>query len=96
MVGNNLNHFRTTLRWVLRTAIAGRLSMIPPLHGPTLAPNGRKFAVKHFHRFRLNESKIVGGEARDYSFYTGVRPNRTPGTVTPCSPVKKSTSRPPF
>ncbi len=37
----------------------GDFPMIPPLHGPTLAPNGSKFAVKHFHRFRLNESKIV-------------------------------------
>jgi predicted ester cyclase len=33
--------------------------MIPPLQGPTLAPNGRKFTVKHIHRFRLKESKIV-------------------------------------
>ena len=37
----------------------GDFAMIPPLHGPTLAPNGRKFRVKHIHRFRLKESKIV-------------------------------------
>ena len=37
----------------------GDFPQIPPLHGPTLAPNGRKFAVKHIHRFRLNEARIV-------------------------------------
>jgi len=37
----------------------GDFPMIPPLHGPTLAPNSRKFTVKHIHRFRLKESKIV-------------------------------------
>ncbi|MGO9437091.1 MAG: ester cyclase [Terracidiphilus sp.] len=37
----------------------GDFPMITPLHGPTLAPNGRRFAVKHIHRFRLKEAKIV-------------------------------------
>lgn len=37
----------------------GDFPLIPPLHGPTLAPNGRKFRVKHIHRFRLKEAKIV-------------------------------------
>ena len=37
----------------------GDFLMIPPLQDPTLAPNGRKFTVKHIHRFRLKESKIV-------------------------------------
>jgi predicted ester cyclase len=37
----------------------GSFPMIPPLQGPTLAPNGRKFTVKHIHRFRLKDAKIV-------------------------------------
>ena len=37
----------------------GDLPQIPPLRGPTLAPNGKKFKVKHIHRFRLKEGKIV-------------------------------------
>jgi predicted ester cyclase len=37
----------------------GDFPLMPPLHGPTLAPNGRKFKVKHIHRFRLKEAKIV-------------------------------------
>lgn len=37
----------------------GAFPQIPPLHGPTLAPNGRKFTVKHIHRFRLKDAKIV-------------------------------------
>jgi predicted ester cyclase len=37
----------------------GDFSLIPPLQGPTLAPNGRKFTVKHIHRFRMKEAKIV-------------------------------------
>jgi predicted ester cyclase len=37
----------------------GDFQLIPPLKGPTLGPNGRKFEVKHFHRFRLKDAKIV-------------------------------------
>ncbi len=37
----------------------GDFPLIPPLKGPTLAPNGRKFEVKHIHRFRLKDAKIV-------------------------------------
>lgn len=37
----------------------GDFPQIPPLHGPTLPPTGRKFTVKHAHRFRLKEAKIV-------------------------------------
>ena len=37
----------------------GEFPLIPPLHGPTLAPNGRKFTVKHIHRFRLKDARIV-------------------------------------
>ncbi len=37
----------------------GDFPQILPLHGPTLAPTGRKFTVKHIHRFRLKEAKIV-------------------------------------
>jgi predicted ester cyclase len=37
----------------------GDFPLIPPLHGPTLAPNGKKFKVKHIHRFRLKDAKIV-------------------------------------
>jgi len=37
----------------------GDFPLIPPLEGPTLAPNGRKFTAKHIHRFRLKDAKIV-------------------------------------
>jgi predicted ester cyclase len=37
----------------------GEFPLIPPLHGPTLAPNGKTFKVKHIHRFRLRDAKIV-------------------------------------
>jgi hypothetical protein len=37
----------------------GRFPPYPPLHGATLAPNGREFTVKHIHGFRLKEAKIV-------------------------------------
>jgi predicted ester cyclase len=37
----------------------GEFALIPPLQGPTLAPNGRAFKVKHIHRFRLKDGKIV-------------------------------------
>jgi len=37
----------------------GEFPLIPPLHGPTLAPNGKTFKVKHIHRFRLKEGKII-------------------------------------
>jgi predicted ester cyclase len=37
----------------------GEFPMIPPLQGPTLAPNGKTFNVKHIHRFRLKEAKII-------------------------------------
>ena len=37
----------------------GDFPLIPPLHGATLAPNGREFTVKHIHGFRLKEAKIV-------------------------------------
>jgi len=37
----------------------GEFPQILPLRGPTLAPSGRKFTVKHIHRFRLKEAKIV-------------------------------------
>ena len=37
----------------------GDFQLIPPLKGPTLAPNGRRFEVKHIHRFRLKDAKIV-------------------------------------
>jgi predicted ester cyclase len=37
----------------------GDFPLIPPLKGPTLAPNGRRFEVKHIHRFRLKDAKIV-------------------------------------
>lgn len=37
----------------------GDFQLIPPLKGPTLKPNGRKFEVKHMHRFRLTDGKIV-------------------------------------
>ena len=37
----------------------GEFPLIPPLQGPTLAPNGKAFAVKHIHRFRLRDGKII-------------------------------------
>jgi steroid delta-isomerase-like uncharacterized protein len=37
----------------------GDFLLIPPLHGPTLPPNGKKFSVKHIHRFRLRDGKII-------------------------------------
>jgi len=37
----------------------GEFPLIPPLQGPTLTPNGKPFTVKHMHRFRLKEGKIV-------------------------------------
>jgi predicted ester cyclase len=37
----------------------GDFQLIPPLKGPTLVPNGRKFEVKHIHRFGLKDAKIV-------------------------------------
>jgi steroid delta-isomerase-like uncharacterized protein len=37
----------------------GEFPLIPPLQGPTLLPNGQAFCVKHIHRFRLKDGKIV-------------------------------------
>jgi predicted ester cyclase len=37
----------------------GEFPLIPPLHGPALAPNGKSFKVKHIHRFRLKRGKIT-------------------------------------
>jgi len=37
----------------------GEFHLIPPLQGPSLAPNGKKFQIKHIHRFRLKDGKIV-------------------------------------
>jgi len=37
----------------------GEFQLVPPLQGPNLAPTGRTFHVKHIHRFRLEEAKIV-------------------------------------
>jgi SAM-dependent methyltransferase len=37
----------------------GEFPMTPPLQVPTLAPNGKTFKVKHIHRFRLKEGKII-------------------------------------
>jgi predicted ester cyclase len=37
----------------------GDFIMVPPLQGPPLKPNGRKSQVKHMHRFRLQDAKIV-------------------------------------
>jgi steroid delta-isomerase-like uncharacterized protein len=37
----------------------GEFQLIPPLAGPTLSPNGKTFSVKHIHRFRLKDGKIV-------------------------------------
>lgn len=41
---------------------SGEFRLLPPyqgLTGPTLQPNGRSFSVKHIHRFRLNDGRIV-------------------------------------
>jgi predicted ester cyclase len=43
----------------LRGTHTGEFPLIPPLHGPTLPPNGRSFEIKHMHRFRLRGGKIV-------------------------------------
>jgi len=43
----------------LRGTHFGEFPLIPPLQGPSLAPNGRAFHVKHIHRFRLAQGKIV-------------------------------------
>ena len=43
----------------LRGTHLGDFPQIPPLHGPTLPPTGKKFLVKHIHRFRLKDAKIV-------------------------------------
>jgi len=37
----------------------GEFPLISPLQGPTLAPNGKTFKVKHIHRFRMKEGKII-------------------------------------
>jgi steroid delta-isomerase-like uncharacterized protein len=37
----------------------GVFHFVPPLAGPDLAPNGKAFKVKHIHRFRLRDGKIV-------------------------------------
>jgi steroid delta-isomerase-like uncharacterized protein len=37
----------------------GELHLVPPLEGPDLPPNGKSFQVKHIHRFRLRDGKIV-------------------------------------
>jgi predicted ester cyclase len=37
----------------------GELKLIPPLEGPDLQPNGRRFNVKHIHRFRMKDGQIV-------------------------------------
>ena len=37
----------------------GEFRLIPPLQGPSLRPNGKAFTVKHIHRFRLKDGKIV-------------------------------------
>jgi len=37
----------------------GPFPLIPPLQGPTLAPNGKAFDIKHIHRFKLQQGKIV-------------------------------------
>ncbi len=37
----------------------GNFELISPLEGPSLVPNGRAFKVKHIHRFRLREGKVV-------------------------------------
>ena len=43
----------------LRGTHTGEFPLIPPLQGPTLPPNGRSFEIKHMHRFRLRDGKIV-------------------------------------
>jgi predicted ester cyclase len=37
----------------------GNFQLIPPLQGPSLPPNGKTFKVKHIHRFRLRDGKVV-------------------------------------
>jgi steroid delta-isomerase-like uncharacterized protein len=37
----------------------GIFPLIPPLQGPPLFPNGKTFRVKHIHRFRLRDGKVV-------------------------------------
>jgi predicted ester cyclase len=37
----------------------GVFPLIPPLQGPSLPPNGKSFQVKHIHRFRLKNAKII-------------------------------------
>ncbi|HTT01082.1 MAG TPA: ester cyclase [Steroidobacteraceae bacterium] len=37
----------------------GEFPLIPPLKGPSLPPNGRAFKVKHIHRFRLKDGRII-------------------------------------
>jgi predicted ester cyclase len=37
----------------------GEFRLIPPLEGPSLPPNGKAFKVKHIHRFRMRDAKIV-------------------------------------
>ena len=43
----------------LRGTHLGPFVLIPPLHGPTIPPNGKRFEVKHLHRFRLKEHRII-------------------------------------
>ena len=43
----------------LRGTHAGVFHLVPPLEGPNLPPNGKSFQVKHIHRFRLRDGKIV-------------------------------------
>jgi predicted ester cyclase len=38
---------------------SGEFQLIPPLEGPSLSPNGKTFSVKHIHRFRLREGKVL-------------------------------------
>jgi predicted ester cyclase len=37
----------------------GEFHLVPPLKGPDLLPNRKPFQVKHIHRFRLRDGKIV-------------------------------------
>jgi predicted ester cyclase len=37
----------------------GNFHLVPPLTGPDLPPTGKAFEVKHIHRFRLQNGKIV-------------------------------------
>lgn len=37
----------------------GAFPLIPPLHGPTLQPNGKHFQVKHIHRFLMKDARII-------------------------------------